>query len=122
MAPPLATGGLTETFATFVVSLLVGGISLAVGERLVTGDTDVVAATLTAAIGAVAWAIVDGVPLLGPLLALGLWLAILHWRFDTGWFGTGTIAGVAWVVALVAVTVGAALGLPVEEAIGIPAA
>lgn len=121
MAPPLAAGGLTETFATFVVSLLVGGIALAGGERLVTGETDLAASTLTAAIGAVAWAIVDGVPLLGPLLALGLWLAILHWRFDTGWFGTGVIAGVAWIVALAALTVGAALGLPVEEAIGIPA-
>lgn len=122
MAPPLAAGSLTETFATFVVSLLVGGLALAVGERLVTGEADLAAATLTAAIGAVAWAIVDGVPLLGPLLALGLWLAILHWRFDTGWFGTGAIAGVAWIVALAAVTIGAALGLPVEEAIGIPAA
>lgn len=121
MAPPLAAGGLTETFATFVVSLLVGGLALAAGQRLVVGRADLVGATVTAAIGAVAWAIVDGVPLLGPLLALAFWLGILHWRFDTGWFGTGAIAGVAWITAVVAVTVGATLGLPVEEAIGIPA-
>lgn len=122
MAPPFPAGGLTETFATFVVSLLVGGLALAVGEWLVVGDADLTGATMTAAIGAVAWAIVDGVPLLGPLLALALWLGILHWRFDAGWFGTAVIGGVAWVTAIVAVTVGAALGLPVEEAIGIPAA
>ena len=121
MAPALAAGGLTETFATFVVGLLVGGLALAVGQRLVVGNADLQAATVTAAIGAVAWAIVDGVPLLGPLLALGVWLAILHWRFDAGWFGTAVIGGVAWITALVAVALGSALGLPVEEAIGIPA-
>jgi len=122
MAPPLATGGLTETFATFVVSLLVGGLALAVGQRLVVGDADLYGATLTAAIGAVAWAIVDGVPLLGPLLALGIWLAVLHWRFDAGWAGTAAIGVVAWITAVVAVAIGAALGLPVQEAIGVPAA
>lgn len=121
MAPALAAGGLTETFATFVVSLLVGGLALAVGERLVVGNADLQGATVTAAIGAVAWAIVDGVPLLGPVLALGVWLAILHWRFDAGWFGTAVIGGVAWITALVAVALGSALGLPLEEAIGIPA-
>ena len=121
MTPALAAGGLTETFATFVVSLLVGGLALAVGERLVVGDADLRGATVTAAIGAVAWAIVDGVPLLGPVLALGVWLAILHWRFDAGWFGTAVIGGVAWITAIVAVALGSALGLPLEEAIGIPA-
>lgn len=60
-------------------------------------------------------------PLLGPLLALVLYLGILHWRFETGWFGTGAIGGVAWLTAVVVVTIGATLGLPVEEAIGIPA-
>lgn len=122
MAPPLAAAGLTETFATFVVSLLVGGLALAVGQRLVVGDADLTVATLTAAIGAVAWAIVDGVPLLGPLLALGLWLVIIKWQFDAGWIGTAVIGGVAWITAVVAVAVGSMLGLPVEEAIGIPGA
>lgn len=122
MAPPLATGGLTETFATFVVSLLVGGLALAVGQRVVVGEADLYGATLTAAIGAVAWAIVDGVPLLGPLLALGIWLAVLHWRFDAGWAGTAAIGVVAWITAVVAVAIGAALGLPIQEAIGVPAA
>lgn len=122
MAPPLAASGLTETFATFVVSLLVGGLALAVGQRLVVGEADLTVATLTAAIGAVAWAVVDGVPLLGPLLALGLWLVIIKWQFDAGWFGSAVIGGVAWITAVVAVAVGSMLGLPVEEAIGIPAA
>jgi hypothetical protein len=122
MAPPLAAHGLTETFATFVVSLLVGGLALAVGQRLVVGEADLVGATATAAIGAVAWAIVDGVPLIGPLLALAAWLAIIHWRFDAGWFGSAVIGGVAWVTAVVAVAIGVTLGLPLEEAIGIPAA
>ena len=122
MAPPLATGGLTETVATFVVSLMVGGLALAVGQRVVVGDADLYGATLTAAIGAVAWAIVDGVPLLGPLLALGISLAVLHWRFDAGWAGTAAIGVVAWITAVVAVAIGAALGLPVQEAIGVPAA
>lgn len=121
MAPPLAASGLTETFATFVVRLLVGGLAMAVGQRLVVGEADFTAATLTAAIGAVAWAIVDGVPLLGPLLALGLWLVILKWQFDAGWFGAAVIGGVAWITAVVAVAIGSTLGLPVEEAIGIPA-
>lgn len=122
MASALATGGLTETFATFVVSLLVGGLALAGGERLVLGEADLQRAIVTAAIGAVAWAIVDGVPVLGPLLALGVWLAILHWRFDAGWFGTAVIGGVAWIIAVIAVGLGSALGLPLEEAIGVPAA
>ncbi|MFB6114134.1 MAG: hypothetical protein ABEJ58_08560 [Halodesulfurarchaeum sp.] len=122
MPPFLEPAGLTETFATFVVSLLVGGVSLAAGQRLFVGDADLGAATVTAAIGAVAWAIVDGVPLLGPLLALGIWILILHWRFDTGWVGTIGIAVVAWITAILAVSVGALLGLPLPEAIGIPGA
>ncbi len=121
MGSALAASGLSETFATFVVSLLVGGMALTVGERLVVGKGDLQGATLTAALGAVAWAIVDGVPLLGTVLALGVWLAILHWRFDAGWFGTALIGGVAWITAVVTVSIGTALGLPLKEAIGIPA-
>lgn len=122
MPPSLAAGTLTETFATFVASLLAGGLALAAGTWLVLGDADVVGATVTAAIGAVVWAVFDGVPLLGPLLALALWLVVLRWRFEASWVGTAVIGGVAWIVAIVVVGLSALLGLPVEEAIGIPAA
>ncbi|MFB6081981.1 MAG: hypothetical protein ABEJ67_04085 [Halanaeroarchaeum sp.] len=122
MVPPTAGPGIVESLATLVGSLLVGGLAIAAGTALVVGDADLTAATVTAGLGALVWAFLDGVPLLGPVLALVGWVAVVHVRHDTGWLGATAAGLVAWLVAGVLVFALATLGLPVTDALGVPGA
>lgn len=120
MAPPVADAHLVDSLATLLASLLVGGVGIAVGTGLVVGDGDLVRGTITAGIGALVWALLDGVILIGPILALLAWIGVVKVRHDTGWLGAGVAGLVAWIVAGVLVFALALVGLPVTHALGIP--
>lgn len=68
---------------------------------VITGEKDYSHAVITAFIGAVVWALTAWIPLLGPLIALIAWIAVIRWRYEGGW-GTAILIGlIAWVAALV---------------------
>jgi len=100
------------TIVTFVVSLLVGGLGIYVGARVLTGEGDFEHAVWTALFGALGWAVVSllvgWIPFLGGLLAtvLGLvvYLGIINARYPGGWVNAAGIALVAWLASVIVLT------------------
>jgi len=113
MASPLGS------LVVFVVSLLVGGFGIYVGARVITGERSYWHAVVTALLGAVAWAILAWVPLVGGLLALVAYVWVINWRYRGGWVNAILIALVAWIATLVVVWILDALHL-YTTALGIP--
>jgi hypothetical protein len=110
------------SLVTFVVALLVGGFAIYVGARVVADVDDYGRAVVTALLGAIGWAVVSWLPLIGPVVALIVWIGVLKWRYPGGW-GTAAVMGlVAWVAALVILfVVNAAFGVGIG-AFGVPGA
>jgi len=104
-----------------VLGLFVGGLALFVAAQLVHGEQDDVAhATWTAVLGSVVWTVLAWIPLVGVLLAPLGWLGVLRYRYPGGWAHAITVAVVAWLVAMGALVVLNALGLPAFDAVGVP--
>ena len=108
----------------FVVSLVTGGLGVYVGARLVLGEEDPVNAILTGLLGAVVWVVggvlVGWVPVLGQLLVLVVYAAVVYRRYPGDWRDALKVALVAWLVTFLVLVVLAALGLATYEAIGVP--
>jgi hypothetical protein len=85
---------------TFVIALLVGGLAIYVSALFVVGVNDYSHAVVTAMIGAVAWAVTAWIPLIGPILALVVWVWVINWRYPGGWVKAGLIGIGAWIAAL----------------------
>jgi hypothetical protein len=104
----------------FVVALLVGGLAIYLSARVVADVEDYSHAVITALIGAIAWAVVAWIPLLGPVIALVVWIGVINWRYPGGWVDAGIIGFVAWLSALVIVfAISVVLGIQVP-AFGVP--
>lgn len=85
----------------FVVALLIGGLAIHTSARFLTDVDDYSHAVFTALVGAVGWALTAWIPLIGPILALIVWVGVIKLRYPGGW-GTAALIGlVAWVAALV---------------------
>ncbi|MDY6817881.1 MAG: hypothetical protein SVG88_04390 [Halobacteriales archaeon] len=97
--------GLFAGLVTFLVNLLVGGLGIYLGARIVADIDDYRHAIFTALIGAIVWAIagvfVGWIPLLGPVLTLLAWIGVINWRYPGGWVDAGIIALVAWLSVVV---------------------
>lgn len=108
----------------FVVSLLIGAIGIYVGARITTGVEDYTYAIVTALIGAVVWVVISflfgWIPLLGPILALLAYIAVINWRYPGGWVDALTIAAIAWLSAFIVLYVLGMLEIASFEAMGIP--
>lgn len=117
---------IVDTLIVFVVSLLVGATGIYVGARVITNTDDFSKAVVTALVGAIVWAIVGlffgWIPLLGPLLALIAYLAVVKWQYPGGWVNAIGIALIALVTSLVVLYVMALVGLIGFEALGVPGA
>lgn len=117
---------LIDSLVVFVVSLLVGGLGIYVGARVVTGEEDYGYALVTALVGAVVWTVVGAlfgwIPLLGPLVTLLAYVGVVNWRYDGGWVDAGIIGLVAWLTAVVVLYVLAVVGLVGFQAFGVPGA
>lgn len=115
---------LLESLIVFIVSLLVGGLGIYAGSRIFTNTHSYTRALVTALLGALVWALtgflVGWIPLLGPLLVLVAYLAVVNWQYPGGWKTAGGIALVAWVTSAVVVYGLAALNLIAAEAVGVP--
>jgi len=102
-------GMVLGTIVTFVVSLLIGGLGIYAGARLLTGEGDFERAVWTALFGALGWAVVSllvgWIPFLGGLIATVLgfivYLGIINARYPGGWVDAAGIALVAWIASVI---------------------
>ncbi|MFB6171048.1 MAG: hypothetical protein ABEJ23_00835 [Haloarculaceae archaeon] len=113
-----------DSLVVFAVSALIGGLGIYVGGQFIAGRGDYSHAVVTALLGALVWTVVGvlfgGLPLLGPILTLLAYLAVVKWRYRTGWLAAGGIALVAWIAALVVLYVLALVGVTGFDAVGVP--
>lgn len=106
----------------FVVALLVGGLAIYLSASIVIDTQDYSHAVITALIGAIAWGLTAWIPLIGPILALVVWVGVINWRYPGGWVDAAIIGFVAWLAALVLLfALNTVLGLGVG-AFGVPGA
>lgn len=108
-------------FVAFAVGTLVGGLALFVSAAVVrrrTGDYE--HAVVTALLGALAWAVLGPIPVVGGLLALVGWIWVLKWRYPGGWTRAAIHGVVAWVAAIVVLAALELIGLRALPVVGIP--
>lgn len=112
------------TGAVFLVSLLLGAIGIYVGALIVVGAKDFDHAVVTALLGAIVWAVVGAVlgwiPLVGPVIALVAYVAVINWRYPTDWTAAAMIGLVGWLTVLAVLYGLATLGITEFDAIGVP--
>ncbi|MFC6940535.1 hypothetical protein ACFQE8_11265 [Salinirubellus sp. GCM10025818] len=117
---------LVDSLVVFVVSLLVGALGIYIGARVITDYEDYTYAIVTALIGAIIWAVVGflfgWIPLLGPLLALIAYVAVINYRYPGGWGNAVLISLIAWIASLIVLYVLALVGIGGFEAVGVPGA
>lgn len=114
---------LVDSIIVFLVGLIVGAIGIYIGARVLTDAEDFTYAIITALIASLLWAVVaflfGWIPLLGPLLALLVYLGVINWRYPGSWMTAAGIALIAWVASLVIMYVLAALNIVSANAIGV---
>ncbi|WP_248896398.1 hypothetical protein [Haloplanus halobius] len=89
----------------FLVALLVGGLAIYLSARVIAGVDDYSHAVVTALLGAIAWALTSWIPVVGSLLALVVWVGVINWRYRGGWVRAALIGGIAWLAALIILSV-----------------
>lgn len=114
--------GFVGSLIAFIVALLVGGLAIYISARVIADVDDYSHAVITALLGAIAWALTSWIPLIGPVIALIVWIAVINWRYPGDWIKAVLIGLVAWLSALVILFVlNEVLGLGIG-AFGIPGA
>ena len=107
-----------------IVSFLVGALAIHIGAKVVLkGDPEFGDAALAAAVGALVYSIfgfVGGIPAVGPLLLLAIWVGVVNWRYPGGWLRAAGIGFAAWLAAIVLLWVLSQVGLFEVGALGIP--
>lgn len=115
---------LVDNLTVFLVSLLVGAFGIYVGGHVVTDRDDYTYAIVTALLGAIVWVVVatlvGWIPLLGPLLALLAYIALINYRYPGGWTRALLIAVVAWLVVLAVLYALAVFEITSFGAVGVP--
>lgn len=116
-----------DSVVVFAVSLLVGGGAIYVAARYVVyndrpGSLTLDHAVLTAVLGAVVWALLAWIPLVGSLLGLVGWIAVIKWRYPGSWIDAAVTGAAAWAAAVVALAALELLGLGGVSAFGVPGA
>lgn len=116
--------GLVESLVVFVVSLLIGAFGIYVGARVITDRDDYSYAIITALIASILWVLVaffvGWIPLLGPLVALLVYVAVINMRYPGDWVSAIGIALLAWLSSLIVLYLLAVLGLTSFDALGVP--
>jgi len=108
------------SLVAFIIALLVGGLAIYLSARFVVDVDDYSHAVVTAFLGAVGWALTSWIPLLGPVIALVVWVGVINWRYPGGWTKAAIIGLGAWASALIILfVVNSILGLGVG-AFGVP--
>ncbi|MFB6081132.1 MAG: hypothetical protein ABEJ81_09055 [Haloferacaceae archaeon] len=116
--PP--THGLDDRLVTFAASLLIGGAAIHAGAATLSDARSYAHAVLTALLGALVWALLEPVPLLGGLLALVAWVGVVKWRYHGGWIRSAAVGVAAWAVAVVVLAALDLIGIGSVSALGVP--
>lgn len=115
---------LIDSVIVFIVGLLVGALSIYIGASIVVGSNDFMNAVVTALIGALALSIFGFlfgfIPVLGPIITLLVWIGVINWQYEGGWFDATIIGFIAWISVLIILYILAVLGLASPVAIGVP--
>ena len=75
---------------------------------------------ITAVVGAVGWALTSWIQIVGPVIALVVWVAVIKWRYPGGWVKAAIVGIGAWLSALLILLVlNSVLGLGIG-AFGVP--
>lgn len=118
----MASAGITGSLVAFIVALLIGGAAIYVSARIVVDVEDYSHAVVTAFVGAIAWVIAAWIPLIGPVIALIVWVGVINWRYPGGWIKAIMIGLAAWISALVILfVVNVIFGIGIS-AFGVPGA
>lgn len=116
--------GVVESAIVFVVSLLIGAFGIYVGARVLTDRDDYSYAVITALIASILWVLVaffvGWIPLLGPLVALLVYVSVINMRYPGDWGNAIGIALLAWLSSLIVLYVLAVLGVTTFDAVGVP--
>lgn len=109
----------------FAASLLVAGFAIHVAtNRVVFSDEPVNwtygYAVLTALLGALAWGLLSWIPVLGAIVALIAWIAVIRWRYPGGWVRSAIVGVVAWGAAVIVVAALELVGFGAVSALGVP--
>ena len=123
MAPFTPVSGLVS----FAVNLLIGGAAMHLAARYVVfrnrpGALTYEHAVVTALLGAVVWAVLSLVSVVGVLLALVGWVAVIKWRYPGGWIEAVELGVVAWAAAVVILAILELAGVHTLSALGVPGA
>lgn len=107
-----------------LISIIIGAAAINVGARLlIDSSTGFRRALITAILGSLAWGLfsfLEFIPVLGILLMLVVWVAVINWQYPGGW-GTAIGIGVlAWIVAVAVVYLIATVTNLGLEVFGIP--
>ena len=89
----------------FIIALLIGGLAIFISASLVVDVRNYGHAVITALIGAIAWALTAWIPLIGPVIALIVWVGVIKWRYPGGWVSAAIIGFIAWISAVVIIFV-----------------
>lgn len=115
---------LSDSVIVFLLSLLIGAIGVHIGATVLAGTDDFGEALLTALVGAIVWAVlsyaVSWIPILGPLLTLVAYVAVIKWRYNIDWVRAVGVALIAWIVAIGVLVVLARLGINSLNTVGVP--
>ncbi|MFB6117264.1 hypothetical protein [Halosegnis sp.] len=111
-----------ESIVTFLVALLVGGLAIHASASLIAGVDDYSRAVVTALLGAIAWALVSWIPLVGSIVALVVWVGVINWRYPGGWLRALVVGAGAWLSALIMLFVLNAVFQLGIQAFGVPGA
>lgn len=108
------------SFVAFVIALLIGGLAIYISARLIVDVDSYGHAIVTALLGAVGWALTAWIPLIGPIIALVVWIGVINWRYPGGWMKAAIIGFGAWISALLILfVVNSVFGLGIG-AFGVP--
>ncbi|QCJ46218.1 MULTISPECIES: hypothetical protein [Haloprofundus] len=118
---------LVDSVLIVLVNLLVGGLGLYLGVRLlIDKQASFAYAVVTAAIGALVWGLVSfflgWLPIIGPVLTLLAWVGVINWRYPGGWGSAAAIGVVAWVASVAVLYALGIFGIVELTALGIPGA
>lgn len=115
---------IVDSLIVFVISLLIGALGIYIGARVIANVSDYTYALITALVGAIVWVVVSfffgWIPLLGPLLALIAYVAVINYRYPGGWGNAIVIALIAWIASFVVLYLLAVLGVTGFGALGVP--
>lgn len=114
-------GSLVGSVVGWVLGLVVGGLALFLAaEFMVSKNHTLGHGLVTALLGAVVWALLSLVPLIGWLLAPLGWIAVINVRYGGDLRQSAVVAIVAWLIALVILFVLGLVGLGGLSAVGVP--